>query len=80
MGTYDPDELHTMLRQRNHFFGKSPVTQEAHLAISPFKKITLRSECIQPVAPEKGAVSAEDYTDMQQTILKEILIVAVNRL
>ena len=87
---YTPEQLHAWAHMKKHssydaapmkpFFakkGQSQATQEAPIAISPLKKITLRSECIQQLSQwhqlmEKGAVSAEDYRDMQQTILKDI--------
>ena len=79
--SYDAAPLKPFFAKR----GESPATQEAPSAISPLKKITLRSECIQQLSQwhqlmEKGAISAEDYRDMQQTIFKDIKIVVMNRL
>lgn len=45
--------------------------------ISPAKRITLRSECIDQLDKwhklmEKGAISTEQYKDLQDTIMNDI--------
>ena len=59
---------------KNPFFkGTAPTTQ----GMSPVKRITLRSECIDQLEKwhklmERGAISTEQYKDIQDTILNDI--------
>ena len=55
------------------FKGTAPTTQ----GMSPAKRITLRSECIDQLEKwhklmERGAISMEQYKDIQDTILNDI--------
>ncbi len=56
-------------------FGKS--RKRVEVGISPIKRIGLRSECIEQLDKwyrlrERGVISAEQYEEMQQTILTDI--------
>lgn len=62
------------------FLGKSrkkDSESSAEAGISPGKRIGLRSECIDQLDKwhrlrERGVISAEQYEEMQQTILTDI--------
>ena len=59
------------------FFGKKGISSVAAGGISPLKKINMRSECIQQLSQwhqlmEKGAITVEEYKEMQETILQDI--------
>lgn len=59
------------------FFGKKDTSSAGASGISPLKKINMRSECIHQLNQwhqlmEKGAITTEEYKEMQETILKDI--------
>ena len=62
------------------FFGsksKKAASTPSEDGLSPLKKINMRSECIQQLNPwhqlkEKGAITSEQYEEMQATILCDI--------
>ena len=64
------------LPQTNLFFRKRGVSTAAS-GISPAKKINVRSEYIQQLSQwhqlmEKGAITMDEYKEMQETILQDI--------
>ena len=89
--TYTPEQLHAwayMIQMKKHssydlapskpFFGKRGVPSTTHAtALSPQRRINIRSECIQQLNQwhqlmEKGAISSEEYKQTQETILSDM--------
>ena len=59
------------------FFGKKKPSDAASSCVSPGKRISLRSECINQLdkwhqLKERGVISNEEYEDLQKTILVDI--------
>ena len=88
-GKFSPEQIRAwahMLHLKKHasyeeppdkpFFRLKGSTSKAQ-GISPAKRITLRSECIDQLDKwhklmEKGAISTEQYKDLQDTIMSDI--------
>ena len=59
------------------FFRLKGFDSKTAQGLSPAKRITLRSECIEQLDKwhklmEKGAISTEQYKDLQDTIMNDI--------
>ena len=61
------------------FFGKRNPSGAGTSSVSPGKRISLRSECINQLdkwhqLKERGVISHEEYEELQKTILVDIIL------
>ena len=88
--SYSPEQLRAwahMIHMKRHtsyefppdkpFFGKLRRRESTDAALSPRKRISKRSECIDQLEKwhrlmESGAISADQYDELQKTILADI--------